>query len=312
MEFLKLLEGIRFPALNWLMQLITTCGEELVFMGVALILFWCVDKWKGYYILSVGFLGTLLSQFLKLLCRVPRPWVRDPSFTVVESAKSQATGYSFPSGHTQNAVGTFGGIARSCKKTWLRWTMGILTALIAFSRMYLGAHYPSDVGAALVIGVVLVFAMYPVIRRAQQSARFMYGFLGAMTLIALGYLAYLLLCPFPAEVRITDPVTGISNYEEGLKNGYTLLGCLLGLIVSYAVDRRVNFSELATPLGQLCKVVLGLAIIIAIRVLLKKLFGLISDGLYWNAARYFCMVVFAGAVWPRSFPFWARLGQKKR
>ena len=153
--------------------------------------------------------------------------------------------------------------------------------------------------------------MEPVIRRAKESPRYMYGFLGCMTLLALAYLAFLLLWDFPAEVHVIDPVTQISNYNEGLKNAYTLLGCLLGLIVSYTADRKTNFSEKAPLLGQICKAVLGVAILIGIRVVLKKLFGLISDDYAWNALRYFCMVVFAGAIWPLSFPFWARLGAKK-
>ena len=65
MDFLLFLkDNLRFPLLNWVMQAVTYCGEETVFMVVALILFWCVDKWKGYFILAVGFLGTILNQFL--------------------------------------------------------------------------------------------------------------------------------------------------------------------------------------------------------------------------------------------------------
>ena len=311
MDFLKLLEGIRFPLLDKLMQGVTFLGEETVFMAVAILLFWCVDKWRGYYILSVGFVGTVLNQWMKLIFRIPRPWVKDPSFTVVESAKSGATGYSCPSGHTQNAVGTFCGIGRTTKRNWLRWCMIVLALLVGFSRMYLGAHFPSDVGGAMGMAVILVISLEPVLRRAKESPRYMYGFLGCMTLLALAYLAFLLFWDFPAEVHVIDPVTQISNYNEGLKNAYTLLGCLLGLIVAYTADRKTNFSEQAPLLGQICKAVLGIAILLGIRVALKKLFGLISDDYAWNALRYFCMVVFAGAVWPLTFKFWARLGAKK-
>ena len=59
-------------------------------------------------------------------------------------------------------------------------------------------------------------------------------------------------------------------------------------------------------------VVLGLVLIVILRAGLKKLFGLISDGLYWNALRYCAMVTFAGAVWPRTFKFWAKVGAKRK
>ena len=312
MPFLKALEAIRTPILDKIMQAFTFLGEETVFMVMAIIFFWCVDKWKGYYLLSTGFLGTIASQVMKLAWRVPRPWVRDSSFTVVESAQSGATGYSFPSGHTQGAACTFLGIARCTKQKVLGWILMILLVLlIGFSRMYLGAHYPSDVAVGLVQGVVVVLVMYPVFRKAQQSPRFMYGVLCAMLLLTLLYLAYVELWPFPAEVRLMDPITKTSNWGNALKNAWTLLGCVLGIIVSFTADRKTDFSEKAPLLGQICKVVLGLAILMGIKTGLKMVFALISDDLWWSAVRYFCMVVFAGAIWPLTFPLWAKVGAKK-
>ena len=69
---------------------ITHLGGRTAFLAVAIFIFWCVDKHEGYYLLTVGFLGTVLNQFLKLLCRIPRPWVLDPDFTIVESARAEA------------------------------------------------------------------------------------------------------------------------------------------------------------------------------------------------------------------------------
>ena len=115
MELLYWFESIRMPILDTLMSLITHLGEETFFMVAALYVFWCVDKRRGYYLLSVGFAGTLVSQWLKIACRIPRPWVRDPNFTIVESARAQAGGYSFPSGHTQSAVGWCSPCTRSSR-----------------------------------------------------------------------------------------------------------------------------------------------------------------------------------------------------
>ena len=305
MDILKALASLRNPVLDKLMQGVTYLGEELVFMAVALILFWCVDKWKGYFILAVGFIGTILNQFLKLAFRVPRPWVKDPSFEIVESARNGAGGYSFPSGHTQNAVGTFGGIARGTKKTWLRVVLIVLSCLIAFSRLYLGVHYPTDVGVALVTAVVLIFVLYPIMQKAKNDPRWMYGVLGCMTLVAIGYLCYLNLWKFPADLDA-------DNYKEGLSNGWKLFGALVGLIVAYSIDeRKIRFREQAPLPGQICKVVVGLALIVGLKSGLKAVFGMISDGAFWDAARYFLIVVFAGAVWPLSFPLWQKVGGKK-
>ena len=145
MTVLRMLESLRVPAMDGLMQAVTELGSEVFFLVVALVLFWCVSKQEGYYLLTVGFFGTVLNQFLKLLCRVPRPWVLDPEFTIVESARADATGYSFPSGHTQNSVGTFGVLGRCARRTWVRILCGILMILVPFSRMYLGVHTPADV-----------------------------------------------------------------------------------------------------------------------------------------------------------------------
>ena len=145
----------------------------------------------------------------------------------------------------------------------------------------------------------------------------MYGFLSVLCLLCGGYLAYVLCFPFPAEVHNPEEMTGISNYDEALKNGYTLLGCLAGLIVAYTVDlRKLHFQEQAPLAGQLCKVILGMAGLLAIRAGLSALFKSellpIFAGQYaWSAVRYFLMVVFAGAIWPMSFPFWQTVGAKR-
>ena len=132
MQFLYFLEKIRLPGLNELMLTITTLGEETALMVAALIVFWCVDKRQGYYVLSVGFLGNIANQFMKLWFRIPRPWVLDKNFTILEQAREAASGYSFPSGHTQFAVGTFGSICATEKNKWVKAVCVALMVLVPF------------------------------------------------------------------------------------------------------------------------------------------------------------------------------------
>lgn len=307
MSFLYVLEDLRCPFLDAVMQLITYCGEELVFMALAIVCYWCVSKAEGYYILFVGFLGTVLNQFLKLFFRIPRPWVRDPGFAPVESALEGATGYSFPSGHTQSAAGTFGTIAVWNKRLWLRVVCVVIIVLTAFSRMYLGVHTPADVGVSLALSVVLIFVLYPIVRRAAASPRAMYALLAVMTAIALAYVLYANCAGFPADMDM-------ENLEHGRKNSYTILGCLVGFIIGYTVEHRhIRFDVRAPWWGQLIKVVGGLGGLIAIKEGLKPLFALVGyTHLSANALRYGLMVIFATAVWPLLFRVWRRPESQKK
>ena len=306
MQFLYFLESIRNPVLDAIMQFFTELGGEAVFLVLALMIFWCVSKEEGYYLLFVGFFGTVLNQFLKLLCRIPRPWVRDPSFTIVESARSGAGGYSFPSGHTQNAVGTLGGIARWHKNRALRIVCIVLAALTAFSRMYLGVHTPLDVSVAAVTAVVLIFVIYPIVRSAAEDPKKMAVLLGVMTVVALAYVIYANFARFPADV---DP----DNLFEGRKNSCSLLGALLGFCVGYTLERKyIRFETKAVWWAQVLKAVLGLAITIGLRTVLKApLLALCGGHNIANLIRYALMVIFAAGIWPMTFGWFGRLGRNK-
>ena len=306
MSFLYWLESIRCPFLDAVMQAFTCFGEELAFLLLALTIFWCVSKEEGYYLLFVGFFGTVLNQFLKLLCRIPRPWVRDPSFTIVESARSGAGGYSFPSGHTQNAVGTLGGIARWHKNRALRIVCIVLAALTAFSRMYLGVHTPLDVGVSFGIGLVLVFALYPLFRDIDSHPKRLYLLFAGMAVLGAAYLLFAELWPFPADVDA-------ANLASGRKNAYTLLGAVLGMTFAYWLDRRyVHFDVRAVWWAQVLKTVLGLAITIGLRAALKApLLALCGGHNVANLIRYALMVIFAAGIWPMTFGWFGRLGRKK-
>ena len=181
MEFLKLLESIRCPFLDTFFSTVTHLGEETVFIVVGILFFWCINKKEGYFLLSVGLIGTVINQFLKLWFRIPRPWVKDPDFTIVESARAEATGYSFPSGHTQSSVGIFAGIGRWNAKLIVRILCIAACVLVPLSRLYLGVHTPLDVGVSLIIALVLVFGFYPIVKKCIEKPFGMRILVGVMT-----------------------------------------------------------------------------------------------------------------------------------
>ena len=305
MELLYWLKSIRTPIGATFFSLITHFGEETLFIIAGLLFFWCIDKMEGYFLLSVGLSGTVINQFLKLWFRIPRPWVKDPNFTIVESARAEATGYSFPSGHTQSSVGIFGGLARWNKTLWLRGISIALCVLVPLSRLYLGVHTPLDVGVSIVIALALVFGLYPLIRNAQNSSKTMRLLLASMTVLAVAYVLFIEFYPF-ADV---DP----TNFASGAKNAYTMLGCMLGVWVTYEVDSHyTNFETKAVWWAQLLKLLLGFALIMGIRAGLKTPLYTLTGGHYFaDGIRYFIMVLFAGCIWPLSFRRFSLLGHKK-
>ena len=303
MEFLYMLEKIRLPGLNEFMLAITTLGEETAFLAIALICFWCVDKKRGYLLMSVGFLGTMANQFMKLWFRIPRPWVLDENFTILEQAREAAAGYSFPSGHTTMAFGTFGSLAVTSGRRWLRVLLAVLAVLVGISRMYIGVHTPQDVLVGALTSIVLIAVLYPVVYRAGEKG--MKILVASMIAFALLLLAFVKRYPFPADVDA-------HNLESGVKNAYTMLGSLIGVAVVYVVEKRfVNFSTKAVWWAQILKAVLGLALVLAVKEGLRTpLEALTGDPLTARMVRYFAIVVTAGFLWPMTFRWFGKIGRK--
>lgn len=303
MEFLYLLEKIRLPGLNEFMLAITELGGEMPFLVIALIVFWCVDKRHGYYVLSVGFLGTLANQFMKLWFRIPRPWVLDQNFTILEQAREAATGYSFPSGHTQNSVGTFGALAVTNKNNWVRIISLALAVLVPFSRMYVGVHTPADVLVAAAMAVAFLLVLRPVV--FKNNGAYIPHLLAFLTLLSIAFLCFVEFWNFPADI---DP----HNLESGIKNAYTLIGSLAGLVIVYIVDTKyLRFETTAVWWVQILKVALGLLAVLAVKSGLKTPIDMLCGGhMIARAIRYFLIVIMAGIVWPLSFNRLSKLGRK--
>lgn len=307
MDILYALEKIRTPFWNGVMSAVTQLGGEVIFIVAAVVVFWCVSKWEGYYLMTIAFCGTVLNQFLKLICRVPRPWVRDPNFTIVESARAEATGYSFPSGHTQNAIGLFGGMARWGGRRWVRLGLTALALVIAFSRMYLGVHTPADVGVSLVLAAALVLGLYPLMRRAQEKPRYMGYVLAAMLVVSGAFVVFVEAYGFSAD-------TDAENLASGIGNAWKMLGAVAGMTLAWLLDRRyIHFETQAVWWVQVIKVAVGMALLLAIKSGLKApLLALLGHEGLTGGVRYFLLVLVAGAVWPLVFRPMSKWGKGKK
>lgn len=303
MEFLKLLQTIRAPFLDELVALITHFGSETLFLVAALLFFWCIDKHRGYYLLFSGFCGIVSVQVLKMSFRIPRPWVLDPDFHIVESARAGATGYSFPSGHTQCATCLYGSIARSSRRTWVRILLVALLLLVGFSRMYLGVHTPKDVLVSLLIGLFWVLVLDPLIEKGRTDPRSMYFAIGMAFALALGNLLFVELTAFPADV---DTV----NLNDAREVAWKLLAAVTGICLIYPVESKwIRFDTHAVWWAQILKLAGGLVVVLLIKSLLKTPLNALFGACVGGFVRYLLMVLFASLVWPLTFKFFSKLGK---
>ena len=305
MELLYFLEKLRKPVGDAFFQLVTYFGEDVLFLAMALILLWCIDKHKAYYILICGFVASLAGQLMKMTFKIDRPWVQDPDFQPVGSAKEAANDFSFPSGHTILVTSTWGATALSFGGKLLRIGAPILIFLVGLSRMYLGVHTPWDVLAGWGVGIAAIILLRPLMKKAIADIRVMWAVIAGLVALALGNL--LLVSLTPAD-SIGDP----SRLDGALKNAWTFMGLAIGLAIVYLMDSRVShFETKAVWWAQILKVSIGLALLLTIKGVLKQPLYALTDGHHLaDGIRYGLITVIGGGIWPLTFPWFAKLGKK--
>nr|WP_294469286.1 phosphatase PAP2 family protein [uncultured Sellimonas sp.] len=267
MNVLWFLEGIRTTAGNVLFQFVTCFGQETFLLAVLCCLYWCVDKSFACQIGLTYFSSGLVVQGLKVTFRIPRPWILDPDFPPVPGALSHATGYSFPSGHTQGGTCLFAPLAIKAKQRALKILFSAAFLLIGFSRMYLGVHTPKDVLAALIISLCFswFFARYGSLLLSHVRT--------LSLVLAFCALAVLLYTGLLLRLGCLD----IRYAGDCIKASGAGVGFAVGL---YLEQTRLRFSTVTrTPYGQAWKLLAGLVS----TLILRQLLTLPASGLFWDA-----------------------------
>ena len=232
---------------------------------------------------------------MKLGFRVERPWIAHPDFSPVKSAIEEAKGFSFPSGHTQIATTTYGGLAILYRrKKLLSFAFLLILFLVAFSRMYLGVHYPSDVIVSLFVNTAIVFVLFALGKRFSSNV-----FSNILKVLAILLIAVL----FAYSYGVAKNNLENSFMEDSLDFASKLFGATLGFFLSWYIDDKyINFDTRAPFLMQFLKIVVGASALIWIKDGLKTLLAFMGlAAIPSNVLRYFIIVVFAGIIWPFCF-----------
>lgn len=151
-------QNIKNPFFDFLMPGITALGNGgLVWIIAAIVLLLLPKYRKGGMVLAIGLLAGLIigNLTLKPLFARVRP------FDLVEGIElliSAPTDFSFPSGHTLSSF--IGATILTMVNKKFGYVAIPLAALIAFSRLYLYVHFPSDILGAIVLALVISFVLY--------------------------------------------------------------------------------------------------------------------------------------------------------
>ncbi len=286
MNFLFYLESIRTPFLTEFFSFITRFGEETVLLALVCFLYWCVNKKLAYSMCFSYFVSGIGIQLLKITFRIPRPWILDPNFQPIDNALKAATGYSFPSGHTQGATTMFSSLSFYCKKTYITILSFLMIFLVGFSRMYLGVHTPKDVLCSFFFTLFLTIVITYLNERimiTKQNSLWIAIILFLISLASIFYSFFLL----------KNGIISMENASDSIKAG----GAGIGFAIGFYFERNyIDFSEQGLPFkSQLMKFLLGAIITVALKAGLKPLLG---TKFPMDAIRYMILVLWITVIYP--------------
>lgn len=280
-SFLQALEGIRSEFLNKVFEFVTMFGEETLLIVFIAVFYFVIDKKLARRIFFITASSLGVNGIVKNFAKVPRPFA---SGEVTCVRPDTATGYSFPSGHTQCAATWTNAFAVHLKKWWMTVIAVVLTLAVGFSRMYLGAHYPSDVIVGTVIG--LLFAVFGNIAYDRIENK--------NILHAIVVLAY---TPFILVFLFNSP-------NELYADFYKLYGMLVGYLFAVMLDDKYVDMKCDGPIWKrFIRVIISIVAVLAVKEGLKLVFVFSSVELMliFSAVRYFFVMFVMLGLCPLLF-----------
>jgi len=224
-DLIHTIQLVHGPALDTIFKAITFLGNEEFFLILLPLVVWCVDFAVGARLAFAFLLSCYANTGIKDIFAHPRPFELDATVKLHE-----ASGYGLPSGHSQSAVVVWGVIAAGFRKTWLWVTAILLMALIGFSRIYLGVHFPTDVLGGWTVGALFLaayLALQPRVATWLKKA-------GLGVQLAVAVVA-------PLVLLLLHPTKGAASP----------MATLMGMGVGFALLRRITPFSAAGPAWQI-------------------------------------------------------------
>lgn len=293
-------EGIVF----WLLSNLSAFGEQLLLVVIMGFLYWGLNKEFGKYVGVNVLMVNVWNPLIKNIVLRLRPYFV-PGYNVkllrlidegADPMDVAAQGFSFPSGHSSSAVTVYSSLAVHEKKRKLLWVIAfVLPLLVGFSRVFVGAHFPTDVLCGWILGAVTVI-LVPWLRKTIKNRWVFY--------------AVLLL-------------TALSGFFYCTSNDYyTSFGMLLGFIIAEPFEEKfVNFKNTSNIFRCILRTLGGGLIYFGLNEILKMPFPkeLLDAGNFAahliRSLRYAAVIFVVIGIYPMIFKWtdrlWSKKGEKK-
>lgn len=269
------LQGFESDFLTAFMKIVSDIITENPLCIIAVVIFWSVNKRSGIITALSIVSAVTINSALKLYFKIPRPFLKDPEIKKLDTTG----GYSFPSGHSQQASGiSTAAYVLSGRKRWVLISGIILTLLIMTSRMYLGMHSILDVTVGATLGIVTALLSVRLFEKAEESGHF-----SLLYIISAVSAVFSVVYKFDRDLVVmtalsVGAVTGFLIEEKYISYsvpeslGKKIAASVIGLIVILAVKSLFIPVDTSVPAAAFLEyVIFGFAITAGAPYIIKKI-----------------------------------------
>lgn len=263
------------PGLDGIMNGFTFLGRIEFYLAFIPFIYWSVDRRIGVRTLLILIYTDFVATSFKLFLHEPRPyWLGGVKQMGVE------TSYGIPSSHASDSLAVGGYLAKQIKQNWARVVIGIVIFFVAFSRLYLGVHFPQDVLFGWLIGFAVLWAIAKwetLVRNwldgKSISAQIGLGFLDSILIAIIGLIIRFIVSGTPDPVEWSQ----YSTDARTITHFFTLAGAAFGTYAGYALMRQyASFDAKGAWSLRIIRYVVGIVGLLLIYFGLSKVFDLFA------------------------------------